>query len=113
LAKDVRLFARKPIVLESDRADLRILKVGLGASRIVVTTRARTSLGKSRAQQSLTEVLLDCRPRFQPMLLAFKIPDAPYFDRLFRVVHEAIDFAEALHATAEIFSVELTGLLGL
>jgi hypothetical protein len=47
------------------------------------------------------------------MLLAFKIPEAPYSDEAFTRVHHALEAVEAVHATTIIFPVALGGLLEL
>lgn len=46
------------------------------------------------------------------MVLAFKIPDAPFSDSAFSLVHGAVDAVEAVHTTLGLFGVELAGLLG-
>jgi hypothetical protein len=47
------------------------------------------------------------------MVLAFKIPDAPYSDDAFARLHGTFEVIEGVHATLEIFAVEVAGLLGL
>jgi peptidoglycan hydrolase-like protein with peptidoglycan-binding domain len=50
--------------------------------------------------------------KLNAMILAFKIPEAPYSDEAFKTVHKVFDVIEGVHAVVEIFEVELAGLLG-
>jgi hypothetical protein len=47
-----------------------------------------------------------------PAIIAFKIPEAPYSDETFKLVHKSIDIFEAIHATISIFGPKLLELLG-
>jgi hypothetical protein len=46
------------------------------------------------------------------MLIAFRIPEAPYSDEAFKWLHKSIDVVDAVHVVAVVFEVPLAGLLG-
>jgi hypothetical protein len=46
-------------------------------------------------------------------LIAFRIPEAPYSDKTFRLIEKSIDILDAIDTAMEIFWPELAGLLGL
>jgi len=46
------------------------------------------------------------------MIIAFKIPEAPYSDETFKQIHRAIDLFDSVHSTMEIFEEPLADLLG-
>jgi hypothetical protein len=48
-----------------------------------------------------------------PMIIAFKIPEAPYSNDRFERIHQGIELVEAVHASMEIFAPELMGLAGI
>jgi hypothetical protein len=78
---------------------------------------ARTWMQNARRPGAVREIHGPIREyeaanREPPMILAFRIPDSPYSDRVFSALHKAFDVVDGVHATLEIFGVELTGLLG-
>jgi hypothetical protein len=54
------------------------------------------------------------RPKKQPnrrMILAFRIPDAPYSDSAFKKLHRFLEVTEGVHAALEIFVTEMAEVL--
>ena len=79
----------------------------VGALQAVCSAQQEEALLAGEIDESEGETTKDA------MLIAFKIPEAPYSDELFERIHKSIDLFEAVHTTMEIFEVPLAGLLGL
>lgn len=65
---------------------------------------------------SLSESELESEAGSANARLAFLIPDAPYSDATFKLVHKSLDVLEAVHTTIAIFGpglLELLGVVGL
>src|SRR5262249_47304667 len=74
--------------------------------------RRRRRPRRGFAYQDQQEYEYETKRGSQPMVLSFRVPDAPYSDRLFSVLHKTFEAIDGVQATLEIFGVELTGLAG-
>src|SRR5580658_5935398 len=59
-----------------------------------------------------TRELEDNQRASDPMILAFKIPEAPYSDDIFEKLHKTFEVTHGVMATLEIFEADLVALGG-